>query len=180
MKVLLASVVLGSPLVVGVAAAAPASALSCVGPQAVLERAETIYAGRIVASSDEEVTVEVDEVWRGATPSARVTFDIDLGEWWEPDRTGAEAGRVVVAPVEGALNPCTVFPLTGPEAADVRAFRPATPASPASPPARTERQRIDGGARSGGVDHTWSWLASGAGAVVLAAGGAMLVRRRRR
>ena len=180
MKVLLVSVVLTCPMAVGVAAAAPASALSCVGPQAVLERAGTIYAGRIVESSDDEVTVEVDEVWKGAVPPARVTFDVDLPQWWEPDRNRAEAGRVVVAPVDGALNPCTVFPLQGADASTLRAFRPASPASPASPVAPSERQVIDGGARPGGVDHTWTWLASGAGAaVVLVAAGAMLIRRRR-
>lgn len=177
MKVLLAGVVLASPMVVGVVSATPASALSCVGPQAVLERAETIYAGRFLDSSDDEVTVEVDEVWKGAVPPARVTFDVDLPEWWEPDRTGADAGRVVVAPVDGALNPCTVFPLEGTDASAVRAFRPASPASPAALP---ERQVIDGGARSGGVDHTWTWVVSGtAAAVVLVAGGARLARRRR-
>lgn len=178
MKVLFASVVLASPLVVGVVAATPASALSCVGPQSVLERAETIYAGRILASSDDEVTVEVDEVWKGAVPPARVTFDVDLPQWWELDRTGAEAARVVVAPADGALNPCTVFPLSGEMADDVRAFRPASPTPPA---AGAEQQVLDRDARFGGVDHTWTWVAAGAGAaVVLVAGGGVWLARRRR
>lgn len=177
MKVLLASVVLASPMVVGVVTATPASALSCVGPQAVLERAGTIYTGRILESSDDEVVVEVDEVWKGAVPPARATFDVDLPEWWEMEGTGGEAGRVVVAPVDGALNPCTVFPLEGADGSTLRAFRPASPASPVAP---RKRQPIDAGARPGGVDHTWTWVASGAGAgVVLVVAGTMLIRRRR-
>lgn len=176
MKSLLATVVLAPTIVVGAGAlGSPAAALSCVGPQTVLTDAEAIYAGRIVASSDEEVTLEVDEVWRGTPPPERATFDVDLPQWWELSRSDSE-GVLVVAPADGALNPCTVFPLSGEMADDVRAFRPASPAGPSAvegslagdnPPAQSA---VPG----------WALAAGGAGLLLLAGGLVAGVLRRRR
>ncbi|HSX67432.1 hypothetical protein [Nocardioides sp.] len=176
MKSLLATVVLAPTIVVGAGAlGSTAAALSCVGPQVVLSEARVIYAGRIVASSDEEVTLEVDEVWRGTPPAERVTFDVDLPGWWEGSRSDREA-RLVIAPADGALNPCTVFALSGEMADDVRSFRPASPAGPSAvesslagddPPAQSA---VPG----------WALAAGGAGLLLLAGGlvGGVLRRRR--
>lgn len=173
MKSLLAGLVLASSVVVAVGAASPATALSCVGPQMVLDRAETIYAGRIVDSSDDEVTFEIDEVWRGTPPPARVTYDIDLPQWWETDE-GKESGkRVVFAPAEGAVNPCTVFPRGGEMADEIEAFRPASPALP------TESTVIDRELPAQSAVPGWMLAAGGAGLVVLAGGLLWAVRRRR-
>ena len=177
MKSLLAALVLGSLPLVGVGLAPPAAALSCVGPQGVLERAATIYAGRIVTVSDDEVTVEVDEVWKGAPPPREVTFDVDLPQWWEADRTAEQKGRVVVVPVEGALNPCTVFPLEGRDVAALRPFRPAHPEQPLA--VRVDRQPMDDDASAGHLTSLWTWIAAGSVAT-LAGAGALLARQRRR
>lgn len=174
MKSLLACVLLASSIGVGPGLASPASALSCVGPSRVLADAPRIYAGRIVASADGEVTLAVDEVWKGTPPPARVHLDVDLGEWWD-DQLARDHARVVVAPADRAVNPCTVFVLTGPEAADVTSFRPASPAAPV--PGRDD---LDVTAPSVQVDHTWTWLVAGAGGGVLLVGSLWWVLRRRR
>lgn len=173
MKSLLAGLVLASSVGVGMGVASPASALSCVGSARVLGDAHQIYAGTIVASSDDEVTLDVDEVWKGTPPPARVTFDVDLDQWWD-DQLAERRSRVVVAPVEGSLNPCTVFPLDGPEGTDVSSFRPASPAAPV-----TGRQEIDRGAGVAEVDHTWTWIAAGVGGGALVGCLWWVLRRRR-
>lgn len=172
MKSLLAGLVLASSVVVAVGAASPATALSCVGPQMVLDRAETIYAGQIVDFSDDEVTFEIDEVWRGTPPPARVTYDIDLPQWWETDE-GKESGkRVVFAPAEGAVNPCTVFPRGGEMADEIEAFRPASPALP------TESTVIDKDLPAQSAVPGWMYVGGAALAVSLVGVAFVALRRR--
>lgn len=175
MKSLLVGLLLAPSCVVAVGVASPAAALSCVGPEIVLRDAAAIYTGRIVESSDDEVTVAIDEVWRGTPPPARVTYDVDLPQWWELDRVEERGGRMVFAPTDGAVNPCTVFALSGETADAVRAFRPASPAAPAA-----ARQEIDRGFGVAEVDHTWAWIAGGVGGGALLGACAWWVLRRRR
>lgn len=110
--------------------AGPASALSCVGPEAVLRDAPSIIVGRITEWDEERVSIAVDEVWKGSPPPARVEYGVELAEWWEMDGLVRPRVRTVFAPRDGALNPCTVFSLEGFQAEQVQAFRPESPAAP--------------------------------------------------
>jgi hypothetical protein len=118
------------PLGVLAAAPAPASALSCVGPTAVLRDAEQIVTGRFVEIVDERVRVEVVEVWRGGPVAEQLWLDLDLIGWWDRDVAAGEPDpdRLwVLVPFEGAINPCTAFAPTTP---GVGRFEPARVTQP--------------------------------------------------
>lgn len=90
----------------------PAQALSCVMPADVVEKAQTVFAGRIVDSEGGRLMVEVDEVWKGDPVEARQWLAVDLAGWTEwggvPDDLHPKRSYVF-APQDGAVNPCTFW-----------------------------------------------------------------------
>ena len=98
--------------------AAPAQALSCVGPDDVIAEAEQVFTGRIVDASGGRLLIAVDEVWRGAPVEERVWMDVDLpgwSEWTEGDDQVADGysspDRWAFAPYAASVGPCTAWRL---------------------------------------------------------------------
>jgi hypothetical protein len=177
MKSLLAGLVLASSVVVGVGLTSPASALSCVMPSAVLDDAPVIFTGRIVERSHGQVVIDVDEVWKGDV-DARVTYDVDLLQWWDESLKKVPGPPRAFAPLHGKVGPCTAFALRGPEADQVLTFRPASPAAPGG--AEPVRQPSARGFDLAEGDQAWAWMVSGAAGGVLLVGALWWVLRRRR
>lgn len=97
------------------AIAAPAQALSCVGPDTVLKDAPSVFTGHVVDSSDGHVSVLVKEIWKGPIIKnhQRLTVDaVDWTSWGEdgslPDDLADPTVRVF-APDRGHINPCSMF-----------------------------------------------------------------------
>lgn len=117
-RTLLASAALAAGLVVPVALAVapPAGALSCVGPEEVLDDAEVLYTGSVVDARDGRVLVEVEEVWRGGPVEEQVWLRVDLEVWmpWAgPDGRIPEGFATkrtwVFAPDGARIGPCTTW-----------------------------------------------------------------------
>lgn len=127
-------------LPVGIGSFEPAAALSCVGPEAVLEDAESIIAGRITDYRDHRIRVAVEEIWRGERVAAEIWLDVELEMWWpgigrrgELPEGWSPQGQWILAPKDGSVNPCTAWRPDPFYAEQVRAFRPADPAEPLAP-----------------------------------------------
>lgn len=124
-------------LPVGIGAAEPAAALSCVGPEAVLKDASSIIAGRITGYRDHRLLVAVDEIWRGDRVAEEIWLDVELEGWWpgigrngELPEDWAPKGQWVFAPKDGAVNPCTAWRLDAFQTEQIQPFRPAEPLAP--------------------------------------------------
>ena len=140
-------------LPVGIGAAEPAAALSCVRPEAVLKDATSIIAGRITGYRDHRILVAVDEIWRGDRVAEEIWLDVELEGWWpgigrngELPEDWAPKGQWVFAPKDGAVNPCTAWRLDAFYTEHVQPFRPAEPLAPL---ASTETEAETGPAREG-------------------------------
>lgn len=175
-RLLLAPLLLGLALPLGVATAPAASALSCVGPATVLEDAEAIYTGRIVDGGGSRIEVAVEEIWRGERTPARVELGVGLTSWW-PDGTPTDGlpegyapeGTWLFAPADGEVNPCTAWPLADYVTEASAEFRPEVPrqpleARPQASPVVPARDTV----RHGGTDHTLYFVVFGGGAAALA------------
>lgn len=126
----------GAMVLLGTAAlsAPPASALSCVGVDGVLEDAKTVFTGKIVDAQDGHILVDVGEVWRGSVGEP-VWLDVGSEEWSE---WAGDGGRVpdgyqsdatwVFAPDDTIVNPCVAWRLEG----DLLRHRPDTVGLPDS------------------------------------------------
>lgn len=183
MKSFLGGAVLASSIIVATGAGSPASALSCVMPEAVLSQAPTIFTGRIVERDDEKVVIQVAEVWKGAPVPRRATYDVELAGWWDASMRKVPGHVRVFAPMEGRVGPCTSFAFRGPEAVDLLEFRPAAPAAPTSAAPRPIQPAHSTHERRAGVDDAWTWLAAGGAAAMLLGlflGTGRMVRRGRR
>lgn len=169
-----------SPLLTVLLPVAPATALSCVGPERVLADATEVFAGRIVDAADGSVLIAVDEVWLGGSVEQLVWFPVDLEErtaWAGADGTVpdgyASPERWVFAPLGGSVGPCTAWP-----AEQVAAARPATVASPV---AGTDQSDEDAPARreAAAPEVPGTVLAAAGGFAAVAAAAVLLLRRRR-
>lgn len=127
--------VAASPLVLLLGlSVAPAQALSCVGPDDAIEKAEQVFTGRIVDASDGRLLLAVEEVWKGAPVEARVWMDVDLPGWSEwagpagevPDGYSSPH-RWVFAPYEASVGPCTAWRANHALVRDHAPDRPKTP-----------------------------------------------------
>ena len=126
--------------------AAPAQALSCVGPDDVIAEAEQVFTGRIVDASDGRLLLAVEEVWKGGPVEERVWMDVDLPGWsqWADGDGDVPDGyssphRWVFAPYDASVGPCTAWrarPCPGP--------RPCAPAARVATHRRGSRRRRRG------------------------------------
>lgn len=193
-RTLLASAALVAGLVVPVAVAAPAGALSCVGPDRVLTDAVVVYTGRVVDARDSRVLVQVEEVWRGGPVEEQVWLRVELEVWTEwagpdgriPDGFATRSTWLFAPGERKTIGPCTSWAMDGHLREYVDEHRPAEPEAPVavSPGtgggetaaetegAGTESVREQGGAAS------WP-LVGGLAGVLAAIGTAVLLGRRR-
>jgi hypothetical protein len=188
-RTLLASAALAAGLAVPVAVAPPALALSCVGPDRVLDDADVVYTGRVVDSGDGRVLVEVEEVWRGGPVDEEVWLAVQLEGWTEwagpdgriPDGFST-SGTWVFAPDGADIGPCTAWALDSQLREHVEEHRPAQPDAPVDTSGTsddgTEAAEAEAVREQGGPT---SWPVVGGLAGVLAAIGvaALLLGRRR-
>ena len=115
-------------------AAAPAHALSCVGPDDVIAEADQVFTGRIVDAADGRLLLAVEEVWKGAPVEERVWMDVDLPGWSEWAGPGGEVpdgyrspDQWVFAPYDASVGPCTAWRA---DPGLVRAHAPDRPEAP--------------------------------------------------
>lgn len=153
--------------------AAPAQALSCVGPELVIKDAEVVFVGHVVDSDRGRLLVEVDEVWKGDRVEKRLWLAVDLVEWtsWGdgsstlPDDIEESSPRVF-APGDGAVNACSMWPM----APELREYRPDTTTSPVADGAAGnagEAAVDDPRAEAAAPGRDLTAYAAGGGAVVL-------------
>ncbi len=117
---------------VPVAGAAPAHALSCVGPDDAIADADQVFAGRIADAAQGTVLIEVDEIWKGGPVERRVWLRVDLPEWsaWAGPDGGVPDGysspeQWAFAPSNRSVNPCSSWRVS-----DVREHAPDRPLPP--------------------------------------------------
>lgn len=170
--------------------AQPASALSCIGPEAVAERAPVIVTGRILDSEDHRIMVGIHERWKGDLDVSPFWFEIDptLDGWWDsipggnfPDGFRSKGLWLFMPTAESGtlqVNPCSAWPMTGPWKVDFpRPAKATTPTgkgiapSPLAAVPEPISDRTDDSARP--------WLIGGAVAVIAAGAGYVVVRRLR-
>lgn len=183
-RTLLAATALVAGLVVPVAAASPAGALSCVGPDMVLEGAAVIYTGKVVDARDGRVLVEVDEVWRGGPVEEEVWLEVQLQGWMQwtgPDRRipdGFSTKRTwVFAPDGATIGPCTTWAMDSYLSEYVDEHRPAEPEAPVATDSGAEDGESEVRQQAGPT--SWALVGGLAGVIGAIGVGALLLGRRR-
>lgn len=183
-RTLLASAALAAGLAVPVAVASPAGALSCVGPDMVLEDAAVIYTGRVVDARDGRVLVAVDEVWRGGPVEEEVWLKVQLQRWMQwagPDGRipdGFAAKRAwVFAPDGAAIGPCTTWAMDSYLREYVDEHRPAEPEAPVATDSGAEGGESEVRQQAGPT--SWALVGGLAGVLGAIGVGALLLGRRR-
>lgn len=172
----------------GMVAAPPTEALSCIGPESAAAGSTTLFTGRIRDYRDERFLVEVDEVWRGSV-TPEVWLATELGYWSDlkafrsgtiPDGYSSEK-VFLFAPHERTGHPtvsvCTMWESFTPWGQDLKQFRPAIVRQPRSLPSVIEPERAD--APISRSELRRRQVIAGAAVIVVLGGGIILVRRRR-
>lgn len=126
-----------------VVALSPAQALSCVGPEGVLDDADLVFTGTIIGHDENgsksaepgggryRILIDVDEVWSGPAVHDRIWLETELDIWWDSSGLPNEGSSAtwLFAPHtkrNGAqvVNPCTAWNSTEPWG--TKDLRPAT------------------------------------------------------
>lgn len=184
-RTFLASAALAAGLVVPVAAASPAGALSCVGPDRVLEDAEVVYTGTVVDARDSRVLVEVEEVWRGGPVEEHVWLRVELEGWTQwagpsgriPDGFSTTSTWLFAPDEEQAVGPCTSWAMDGFLRPYVEQHRPAEPQAPVPGAAESESAADDVHEQESPAG--WPLMAGATGLLAALGLAALLLARRR-